>query len=52
MLPITVNVDDENDNAPTFSSPLKFSVPEKCKAGEEEEGKGTREILLSFNCQL
>lgn len=46
MLPIVVNVDDENDNAPTFSSPLSFSVLEKSKAGEEEEeGKSTRGII-------
>ncbi|KAI3374326.1 hypothetical protein L3Q82_006166 [Scortum barcoo] len=32
-LPITVIIDDVNDNAPTFSSPLQFTVPEKCAAG-------------------
>lgn len=33
-LPITIDVDDINDNAPTFTNPLQFTVPEKSKAGE------------------
>ncbi|KAG7214812.1 hypothetical protein INR49_010704 [Caranx melampygus] len=32
-LPIRVIVDDLNDNAPQFASPLQFTVPEKSKAG-------------------
>ncbi|XP_046884094.1 desmocollin-3-like [Hypomesus transpacificus] len=32
-LPITVNVDDVNDNEPTFSGALQFSVPEQSKPG-------------------
>ncbi|XP_074543839.1 desmocollin 2-like protein [Halichoeres trimaculatus] len=33
-LDIIVNVDDVNDNAPTFKDPLQFTVPEKSAAGE------------------
>ena len=36
-LSITIEVDDINDNAPTFTNPLQFTVPEKSKAGEEYE---------------
>uniref|UniRef100_A0A8C7D4S5 Desmocollin-2 n=1 Tax=Oncorhynchus kisutch TaxID=8019 RepID=A0A8C7D4S5_ONCKI len=32
-LPITVNVDDVNDNAPTFTGLLQFTVLEQSKAG-------------------
>ncbi|XP_051501572.1 desmocollin-1-like [Myxocyprinus asiaticus] len=32
-LPITVIVEDKNDNAPEFSGSSFFSVPEHCKAG-------------------
>ncbi|XP_035527138.1 desmocollin 2 like isoform X2 [Morone saxatilis] len=32
-LPITIIVDDVNDNAPTFTDRLQFSVLERCKAG-------------------
>uniref|UniRef100_A0A8C8EU37 Cadherin domain-containing protein n=1 Tax=Oncorhynchus tshawytscha TaxID=74940 RepID=A0A8C8EU37_ONCTS len=34
-LDITVLVEDINDNAPTFSGPLTFSVLEQCKPGTE-----------------
>uniref|UniRef100_A0A673XU40 Desmocollin 2 like n=1 Tax=Salmo trutta TaxID=8032 RepID=A0A673XU40_SALTR len=34
-LDITVLVEDINDNAPTFSGPLAFSVLEQCKPGTE-----------------
>lgn len=36
-LPITIEVDDINDNAPTFANPLQFTVPERSKAGEGYE---------------
>ncbi|TNN61086.1 Desmocollin-3 [Liparis tanakae] len=32
-LPITIEVDDVNDNAPTFKDPLQFTVAEKSAAG-------------------
>ncbi|XP_026016950.1 desmocollin-3-like isoform X1 [Astatotilapia calliptera] len=32
-LPLTVIVDDVNDNAPEFVGPLHFTVPEHCSAG-------------------
>lgn len=32
-LPITIEVDDVNDNAPTFKDPLQFTVAEKSDAG-------------------
>ncbi|XP_005462189.2 desmocollin-3 [Oreochromis niloticus] len=32
-LPLTVIVDDVNDNAPEFVGPLQFTVPEHCSAG-------------------
>ncbi|XP_051951197.1 desmocollin-1-like [Xyrauchen texanus] len=32
-LPITVIVEDKNDNAPEFTGSRFFSVPERCKAG-------------------
>lgn len=33
FLPITVNVEDKNDNAPTFVGNLFFTVQERCSAG-------------------
>lgn len=38
-LPITIEVDDVNDNAPTFKDPLQFTVAEKSDAGEERDVK-------------
>lgn len=35
-LPIRVIVDDLNDNAPQFTDPLQFTVPEKSSAGEAQ----------------
>ncbi|MFT7809618.1 desmocollin-2 [Arapaima gigas] len=32
-LPVTVIVEDENDNAPEFTGPMQFSVRENCKVG-------------------
>ncbi|CAI5660272.1 unnamed protein product [Oreochromis niloticus] len=32
-LPLTVTVDDVNDNVPVFVGPLQFTVPEHCTAG-------------------
>lgn len=36
-LPIIVEVDDMNDNAPTVDSPLMYTVAEKCKIGEKQD---------------
>lgn len=38
-LPITVNVDDVNDNAPEFIGSRFFTVEERCRAGMKEEDK-------------
>lgn len=38
-LPIIVEVDDENDNAPTVDGPILCTVAEKSKAGEEQDSK-------------
>lgn len=35
-LPIIVEVDDMNDNAPTVDSPPVYTVAEKCKIGEKQ----------------
>lgn len=34
-LPVTIYIDDENDNAPTFTDPLQFTVLEQAKKGEQ-----------------
>ncbi|CAN9502826.1 unnamed protein product [Ophioblennius macclurei] len=31
---ITIDIDDQNDNAPTFKDPLMFAVSERCDIGE------------------
>lgn len=36
FLPITVNVEDTNDNAPEFIGGRLFSVEERCRAGKEK----------------
>lgn len=48
-LPIIVNVDDVNDNAPTFTGLLQFTVLEQSKAGEKHttEIRNTRVPLAS-----
>ena len=35
FLPMTVNVEDKNDNAPEFFGGRLFSVEERCRAGKE-----------------
>lgn len=34
---ITIKVDDENDNAPTFQDALQFTVLEQSNPGQERE---------------
>lgn len=34
FLPITVHVEDKNDNAPQFVGNLFFTVQERCSAGK------------------
>lgn len=48
-LPITVNVEDVNDNAPTFTGQLQFTVLEQSKTGEKHtaEVRNTRVPLAS-----
>lgn len=41
-LPLTIIIDDKNDNPPTFLGPLQVTVPEKSKAGEEDGTGDTR----------
>lgn len=36
-LPITVEVDDMNDNAPTVDGPILCTVAEKSRAGERQD---------------
>ncbi len=38
-LPITVNVEDKNDNAPEFIGGRFFTVEERCRAGMKEKDK-------------
>ncbi|XP_036940915.1 desmocollin 2 like isoform X2 [Acanthopagrus latus] len=55
-LSITIEVDDINDNAPTFTNPLQFTVPEKSKAGEvvgkvnatDRDKEGTRHVKIRY----
>lgn len=36
-LPIIVEVDDLNDNAPTVTGLVQFTVAEKCNIGEKQD---------------
>ncbi|KAM6948731.1 desmocollin 2-like protein, partial [Aplochiton taeniatus] len=55
-LPVTVIIDDVNDNKPTFTSPLRFSVLEKSKEGTtvgqvnatDRDQAGTLHSKISF----
>uniref|UniRef100_A0A671YAZ7 Desmocollin 2 like n=1 Tax=Sparus aurata TaxID=8175 RepID=A0A671YAZ7_SPAAU len=55
-LPITIEVDDINDNAPTFANPLQFTVPERSKAGEvvgkvnatDRDKEGTQHVKIRY----
>ncbi len=38
-LPITVIVEDKNDNAPEFTAGRFFTVEERCRAGMKEKDK-------------
>lgn len=41
-LPLTIIIDDKNDNPPMFLGLLQVTVPEKSKAGEEDGAGDTR----------
>ncbi len=49
-LPITIIVDDVNDNAPTFKEPLQFNVLEQCSAGEEHEIHTCNPAVFDLQC--
>lgn len=45
-LPIIVEVDDMNDNAPTVDGPLQFTVAEKSKIGERQDIQKPCKLLV------
>lgn len=43
-LPVTIVVDDMNDNAPTIEGSVEYTVAEKSSVGEEQEKKSTLKV--------
>lgn len=43
-LPVTIVVDDVNDNAPTIEGSVEYTVAEKSSVGEEQEKKSTLKV--------
>ncbi|KAM3604739.1 uncharacterized protein V6R79_015682 [Siganus canaliculatus] len=56
-LEISIEVDDENDNAPTFTGTLQYSVQERCNVGTEvgqiiatdRDQKGTDHVKIRYS---